>query len=110
MSYKEDYKDKTTPTRLKFEDTSAETRRLSKSVCLLEGWQLAVFLGVFFHALADAGEEDGNTDIEFYLWSQKLTLDGKGLLKVAAVTTRNKSSPRLGGGHFSVTATRRINK
>lgn len=43
MLYKEDYKDKTTLTSLKFEDTSGETRRLSKSSCLLEGWQLAVF-------------------------------------------------------------------
>lgn len=42
MLYKEDYEDKTTLTSLKFEDTSTETRRLSKSSCLLEGWQLAV--------------------------------------------------------------------
>lgn len=40
--YKEDYKDKTTLTSLKFEDTSGETWRLSKSSCLLKAWKLAV--------------------------------------------------------------------
>lgn len=43
MLYKEDYEDKTTLTSQKFEDTSREIRRLSKSSCLLgwgvEGWE-----------------------------------------------------------------------
>lgn len=95
MLYKEDYKDKTTLTSLKFEDTSRETRRLSKSSCLLEGWQLAVFSHPRGY-----DEQDRNTDIEFYLWSQKLTLDRKGLLKVAAIYMQNKASLLLSRGRF----------
>lgn len=64
MSYKEDYKDKTTPTRLKFEDTSAETRRLSKSACLLEGWQLAVFLLFFLFFCTPLQTRGNRTEIQ----------------------------------------------
>ena len=44
MLYKEDYKDKTTLTSLKFEDTSRETWRLSKLSCLLERVATRCFL------------------------------------------------------------------
>lgn len=45
-------------------------------------------------------EQDRNTDIEFYLWSQKLTLDRKALLKVAAINMQNKASLLRSRGHF----------
>lgn len=64
--YKEDYEDKTTLTSLKFEDTSREIWRLSKSSCLLERWQLAALC-----ALVNVMNKTENTDAEFYLWTQK---------------------------------------
>lgn len=66
MLYKEDYKDKTTFTSLKFEATSRETWRLSKSSCVLEGWQLDVLC-----ALVNVMNRTENTDVEF------LPLDSK---------------------------------
>lgn len=39
-------------------------------------------------ALEDVMNRTENTDIDFYLWTQKPTLDGKALLKVAAIYGR----------------------
>lgn len=65
-------------TSLKCEDTSREKWRLSKSSCLLDGWQLAALC-----TLVATVNKRENRDIQlfylfiFYLWSPKLTFDKK---------------------------------
>lgn len=60
---KEDYKDKTAVTYLKFEDTSGEKWSLSKSSCFWDEWQLAAWC-----ALVDVMSSTENGDIEgFFL-------------------------------------------
>ena len=61
--YKEDYEDKTTLTSLKFEDTSREMWKVSKSSCSLEGLVL--------RALVNVMNATENTENEFYLWTEK---------------------------------------
>lgn len=69
MLYKEDYEDKTTLTSLKFEDTSTEIWRLSKSSCLLEGWQLAVRRALVNVKKATQKKKKKKKTSGFYLWS-----------------------------------------
>lgn len=106
MSYKEDYKDKTTLTSLKFEDTSRETRRLSKSSCLLEG--VAARCSV---RPCDCDERDRKYRYWVFTSTQTPTLDRKELLKVAAIEMqRTKQSLSSQPKTISLNASPQINK
>lgn len=91
---KEDYKDKTVVTHLKFEDTSGEKWSLSKSSCFWDEWQLAAWC-----ALVDVTSrtENGATELLIFL-----------ALALKAETYRKPSPALLGEDIFNVNSADQI--